>query len=94
MQQKIESMAFSYNFKHASEVPQKQTKSTSGYRGHSLNLSGTQAGVLAGSIFLGLLLLWSWSLGNLFMTELLTVTAVWLLVSLVKLQSEPKKYTR
>jgi hypothetical protein len=81
-------MAHSFNYKHTSDIQEKkyETKDERVLPGLSL----AQIWVLAGTVFLGMLLLWSWSLDNLFMTELLTVSGIWFLISLVKLQSEPK----
>lgn len=45
---------------------------------------------MAGGLFMGLLLLWSWSLDGLFFNELIAATCVLGLVGMVKLQSEPK----
>ena len=80
-------MAFSFNYKHTTELQREKSDSKAGHIHQGL--SASQLWVLAGSGFLGLLLLWSWSLDNLFMTELLSVSFIWMLVCLVKLQSGP-----
>lgn len=54
-------------------------------------LSKTAVQILAGTILLGFLLLLSSSLDYLFMNELITVSVIWGLVSLVRLQGEPRK---
>lgn len=84
-------MAHSYNYKHASDIQGKDynMKAERALSGRSV----MQIRALAGAIFLGMLLLWSWSMDNLFMTELLCVSGIWLLVSLVKLQSEPQNHS-
>ena len=81
-------MAHSFNYRQTSDLREKKYDANAD---RALpGLSVVQAGVLAGTIFLGILLLWSWSLDNLFMTELLAISGIWLMVSLVKLQSETK----
>lgn len=81
-------MDFSYNYKHTQEMQQKLAESRSdGHPVRRLNLTGERLGFLAGTVFLGLLLMGSWSVDNLFMEELLAITGIWLLINLIKLQS-------
>ena len=86
-------MAYSYNFKHTAELKREDTKPASGTGLAKPSLSKSKLGMMVGGVFLGLLLLWSWSLDGLFFSELIAVTCIWGLVSLVKLKSEPK-YTQ
>lgn len=85
-------MAHSYDFKHTSEL--KSEEREAGLKRtveEGSLLTRTQLVIIAGSIVLGFLLYGSWSLDNLFMKELIAVTAVWGFVSLIRLKSQPKK---
>jgi len=43
------------------------------------------------SILMGVLLWVSWSLDNLFLAELVAISFIWGLISLIRVKSEPKK---
>jgi hypothetical protein len=83
-------MAYSFNYKHTADFEREESKRSSDANLQRPVISKTKIGVLASAVFLGLLLFCSWSLDSLFMRELIAVTCVWGLVSMVKLQSEPK----
>lgn len=83
-------MAYSYNYKHTVELEREESKRSSEMNLERSTMSKTKIGVLASGVFLGLLLLWSWSLDSLFMRELIAAFCIWGLVSIVKFQSEPK----
>jgi hypothetical protein len=85
-------MAYSYNYKHTADFEREESKHSSEANLERPTISKTKIGVLASGFFLGLLLLCSWSLDSLFMRELIAVTFIWGLVSMVKLQSEPSKH--
>ena len=84
-------MAFLYNFKHTAdfETENREQAQSSTPSETAVNRSTLQ--VIAGSVLLGVLLLGSWSLDNLFMTELLAISFIWGLISLIRLKSEPNK---
>ncbi|MGB5403801.1 MAG: hypothetical protein WBN13_07485 [Robiginitalea sp.] len=83
-------MAYSYDFNHTRDFKsdqrdtERQIASTS-----SPVISRTKVEVIAGSLLMAILLLGSWSLDNLFMTELLAVSCVWGIISLIRLKSQP-----
>ena len=83
-------MAYSYNYKHASDF-KTEYRNTEDEMASTTSpvLSRTKLEVIAGSVLMGVLLLGSWSLDNLFMTELLAVTFVWGIISLIRLKSQP-----
>ena len=85
-------MAYSYNYKHTADFEREESKRSSEANLERPTISKTKIGVLAFGVFLGLLLLCSWSLDSLFMRELIAVTFIWGLVSIIKLQSEPAKH--
>ena len=82
-------MAFSYNFKHTAECETENREYASDNNPLNVKLNRTALQIVAGSLLMAALLMGSWSLDNLFMTELLTISFVWGLVSLIRLKSEP-----
>ena len=86
-------MAFSYNFKHTAdfETENRERSQSSAPSKTAVNRATLQ--IIAGSVLLAALLLGSWSLDNLFMTELVAISFIWGLISLIRLKSEPKKTT-
>ena len=83
-------MDYSYDYNHRGEMSSEKEDSPS----RSLpvpTLSKACIQSLAGAILLGALLFLSSSMENLFMNELIAVTIIWSLVSLVRLQGEPRK---
>ncbi len=83
-------MAYSYDYKHTGELEHEASKSTSPSKVSDPLLTKPRVWFLAGALFMGLLLLWSWNLDGLFFNELIAATCVLGLVGMVKLQSEPK----
>ena len=83
-------MAYSYDYEHSGGLKGEAAKSDSHSKISSPVLTKPGVWFMAGGIFMGLLLLWSWSLDGLFFNELIAATCVLGLVGMVKLQSEPK----
>ena len=84
-------MAFSYNFKHIADFDRENRERTQSSSAQKTAMGGTSLQVIAGSVLLAVLLLGSWSLDNLFMAELLAISFIWGLISLIRLKSEPNK---
>jgi hypothetical protein len=89
---KIRDMDYSYDYKHSKNLRKEDEASlrASGSRA-GLNKAGLQS--LAGAILLAFLLFLSSNQDDLFMKELVAVSIIWTLVSLVRLQGEPDKNT-
>jgi hypothetical protein len=85
-------MAYSYDFKHSAEF-KTETREAKPRSSSSENtyVNRTLLEVIAGSVLLGILLIGSRSMDNLFMTELIAISFVWGLISLIRLKSEPTK---
>jgi hypothetical protein len=83
-------MDYSYDYKQARNLSEKEVSSHS--KTHSKPIV-TKAGIqsLAGAVLLVFLLFLSSNQDNLFMNELIAVSVIWTLVSLVRLQGEPHK---
>jgi hypothetical protein len=84
-------MAYSYDFKHTADIKSEAREEAS--RTTSLG-PVFKPGVLqmvAGFLLMGVLLLGSWSLDKLFMTELLTLTFLWGLISVIRIKSSTTK---
>jgi len=89
---KIIKMEYSYDYEHSSNIRKEEAVSRSEATGKTaLTKAGIQS--LAGAILLGFLLFLSSNQDNLFMKELIAVSIIWTLVSLVRLQGEPQKQT-
>jgi hypothetical protein len=84
-------MAFSYNFKHTADIDRENREGTQSSSTSRTVVNRTTLQVIAGSVLLAVLLLGSWSLDNLFMTELVAISFIWGLISLIRLKSEPNK---
>ena len=84
------SMDYSYDFKHTSEINSRtrEVASQKDALGPAFNPGILK--MVAGFLLMGVLLLGSWSLDNLFMKELLALTFVWGLISVIRIKSEPK----
>jgi hypothetical protein len=85
-------MDYSYDYNHSSDLSKTNAESGSKSLGVA-DLSKATVQSLAGAILMGLLLYLSSTLDNLFMNELIAVSIIWGLVSLVRLQAEPSKNT-
>lgn len=85
--QKI-AMEYSYDYKHTRNLGEEGVSSRSK---EGAKPAVTKAGIqsLAGGILLGFLLFLSSNQDNLFMRELIAVSIIWCLVSLVRLQGAP-----
>lgn len=81
-------MDYSYDYTRDLNREKEDTRSKA-WGLQSLSKAGVQ--ILAGSLLLALLLFLSSTLDNLFLNELIAVSVVWGLVSLVRLQEEPRK---
>ncbi|MDX1332299.1 MAG: hypothetical protein R3252_04645 [Robiginitalea sp.] len=83
-------MDYSYDYEHSSNLRKEKeiSRSEAGPR-TLLTKAGIQS--LAGAILLGFLLFLSSNQDNLFMKELIAVSIIWTLVSLVRMQGEPNK---
>ena len=81
-------MDYSYDFKHTSNLDKDEAASRSEAGSKP---AVTKAGIqsLAGGVLLVFLLFLSSNQDNLFMKELIAVSIIWCLVSLVRLQGEP-----
>lgn len=84
-------MAFSYNFKHTADFDRESREDSQSSSTSKTAVNRTTLQVIAGSVLLAVLLLGSWSLDNLFMTELVAISFIWGLISLIRLKSEPNK---
>lgn len=84
-------MAFSYNFKHTADFDRENREGSQSSSTSKTVVNRTTLQVIAGSVLLAVLLLGSWSLDNLFMTELVAISFIWGLISLIRLKSEPNK---
>jgi hypothetical protein len=85
-------MAYSYDFKHSAEFKtETQEAKPRSSSSKSTYVNRTLLEVIAGSVLLGILLIGSRSMDNLFMTELIAISFVWGLISLIRLKSEPTK---
>lgn len=84
-------MAFSYNFKHTADYDRENRERSQSSSNSNTVVNRTTLQVIAGSVLLAVLLLGSWSLDNLFMTELVAISFIWGLISLIRLKSEPNK---
>jgi len=84
-------MAFSYNFKHTADFDRENRERSQSSSTSKTVVNRTTLQVIAGSVLLVVLLLGSWSLDNLFMTELIAISFIWGLISLIRLKSEPNK---
>lgn len=84
-------MAFSYNFKHTADFDREDRRRTQSTAVPKTAVGGTNLQVIAGSVLLAVLLLGSWILDNLFMTELVTISIIWGLISVIRLKSDPNK---
>jgi hypothetical protein len=84
-------MAFSYNFKHTADIDRDDRERSQSSSVQRTAMDRTTLQVIAGSVFFAVLLLVSWSADNLFMTELVAVSLIWGLISLIRLNSEPNK---
>jgi hypothetical protein len=85
-------MDYSYDYEHSSNLSKEKEVSQAGA---DSRVFPTKAGIqsLAGAILLGILLFLSSNQDNLFMKELIAVSIIWTLVSLVRMQGEPNKNT-
>lgn len=85
-------MDYSYDYKHSSNLSKEEAVSRAGADSRAFP---TKVGIqsLAGAILLGFLLFLSSSQDNLFMKELIAVSIIWTLVSLVRMQGETDKNT-
>ena len=83
-------MAFSYDFKHTSEINSRTREAASQNDALGPAFNPGILKMVAGFLLMGVLLLGSWSLDNLFMKELLALTFVWGLISVIRIKSEPK----
>jgi len=84
-------MAFSYNFKHTVDFDREDRERSQSSSAPKTAVEKTTLKVIAGFVLLAVLLTGSWSLENLFMTELVAISFIWGLVSLIRLKSEPNK---
>ena len=84
-------MAFSYNFKHTADFDREDRERSQSSSAPKTAVDRTILGVIAGSILMGVLLLVSWSLDNLFLAELVAISFIWGLISLIRVKSEPNK---
>ena len=85
-------MDYSYDYNHSGDLSKEKAESGSKTLAVPAFSKATVQS-LAGAILLGLLLYLSSTLDNLFMNELIAVSIIWGLVSLLRLQAEPRKIT-
>ncbi len=81
-------MDYSYDYKESSNI-----RGGEGIARSRPLLSKTGIQSLAGAVLLAALLILSGNLDNLFMNELVAVSVIWALVSLVRLQGDSAKNT-
>ncbi|MEJ2584813.1 MAG: hypothetical protein P8Z38_07145 [Robiginitalea sp.] len=85
-------MDYSYDYEQSRNLRKEKDESRSGaWTNPILSKAGIQS--LSGAVLLGFLLILSSNQNNLFMNELISVSVIWILVSLVRLQGEPDKIT-
>ncbi|MGB5652418.1 MAG: hypothetical protein WBM56_01155 [Robiginitalea sp.] len=84
-------MAFSYNFKHIADFETENRERSKSTVPSKTVVNRTTLQILAGSLLLAVLLIGSWNLDNLFMTELVAASFIWGLISLIRIKSEPNK---
>lgn len=90
MLRKLIDMDYSYDYNHSGDLSkEKDDPGSKALRLPAISKAGIQS--FTGAILFGLLLFLSSTLDNLFMNELITVSIIWSLVSLVRLQGEPRK---
>ena len=79
-------MAYSYDYKHTAEIKSEQREQPAGRPAFSPVINRGVMQMIAGFLLMGALLLGSWSLDGLFMSELLAVTFIWGLISVIRLK--------
>lgn len=89
---KLKNMDYSYDYNHSGDLSKEKEETRSKALGIP-TLSKAAVQTFAGAILLGFLLFLSSTLDNLFMNELIAVSIIWGLISLVRLQGEPRKNT-
>ena len=82
-------MAYSYDYNRTADLREGESRSRTETQSEGTRLSKAALQSLAGGLMLGILLVLSGNANGLFMKELISVSAVWALVSLVRLQGEP-----
>ena len=85
-------MDYSYDYKQSQNFSKEERVSRS-ETGSKITLTRAAVQSLAGAVLLGILLFLSSQQNDLFMKELIVVSIIWTLVSLVRVQGEPHKNT-